>query len=185
MGQSIFSPSQRIAVDRAASEVFRPCEEINSDLGLGDVALLKLTTSATQEARAMSSLPDLQAAASVRAVGFGRSELGGIGIKYMVDIVIASYQCNGTTLNGRSDSQVYRCRPSHELVAAGLNRDTCGGDSGGPVFVFGPDTKPYLAGVTSRATDAGGRCGPGGIYVIPAAPPVRAWLEARGVSFPN
>jgi hypothetical protein len=51
-------------------------------------------------------------------------------------------------------------------------------------FSYGPDSRPYLAGVTSRATDAGGRCGPGGIYVIPAAPPVRAWLEARGVSFP-
>jgi secreted trypsin-like serine protease len=102
----------------------------------------------------------------------------------MVDIVIASYQCDGSALAGIPDSRIYRCSPSHELVAASLNRDTCGGDSGGPVFVFGQDSKPYIAGVTSRAI-VGRKCGPGGIYVIPAAPPVRAWLEARGVSFPD
>jgi hypothetical protein len=183
LGQSILSPSERIPVDLSASEVFRPCDEMR-DLSEGDVALLKLSRAATIPPRRMTSLNVIRDAASVRAVGFGRTEANNLGFKYQINIVIASFQCDGTAANGRPDREIYRCRPEHELVAAGLNRDTCGGDSGGPIYVFGPDNQVYLAGLTSRATDPDGRCGPGGIYVLPAAPPIKAWLEARGVSIP-
>jgi secreted trypsin-like serine protease len=120
-------------------------------------------------------------AASVRAVGFGQNNSKGnavIGFKFQVNIVIASYQCDGTTV-GIADEQVYRCKSPYEMVAAGLNRDTCGGDSGGPIYAFAADTKPYLVAVTSRAVDRN-LCGPGGIYVVLGAPPIRAWLEAHG-----
>jgi hypothetical protein len=58
--------------------------------------------------------------------------------------VIASYQCDGTASVGIPDSQIYRCKSVHELVAAGLNRDTCGGDSGGGIYVFGPDNNIFF-----------------------------------------
>ena len=185
LGQDSQRPIDRIPVDIAASEVFLPCNEINSDLGRGDIALLKLTRPAAAEPRRLTSLQMLRAAAAVRAVGFGRRENAPAGQKFMVDIVIASYQCDGLALTGVPDDQVYRCRNPHELVAASLNRDTCGGDSGGPVFVFDANNEAQIAGVTSRAIHPSGKCGPGGIYVIPAVEPIRQWLEARGISFPN
>jgi hypothetical protein len=53
----------------------------------------------------------------------------------------------------------------------------------GGVYVFGLDNKVYLVGVTSRGVDPTGKCGPGGIYVLLSAPPIRDWLESKGVTF--
>lgn len=183
IGQNTSTPSEKVPVDREGSDVFTPCDVIKTNLKDGDIALLKLSWPVSVPPRALTSLQTVRDAASVRAVGFGRTQTD-IGFKYQINIVIASFQCDGVTLTGIPDSQVFRCKPVHELVAAGLNRDTCAGDSGGPVYVLGPDGKIYLAGVTSRAVDPLGRCGPGGIYALPAAPPLRAWLEARGISIP-
>jgi secreted trypsin-like serine protease len=182
VGQDMQSPIETIPVDEAGSEVFQSCDTL--DLGRGDVALLKLSRPASTLPRRITSLSVVRDAASVRAVGFGKTERNRLGIKYQINIIIASFQCDGTSSDGKPDSEIYHCQPAHELVAAGLNRDTCIGDSGGPVYVLGPDNQVYLAGVTSRAIDPQGRCGPGGIYVLAAAPPIKDWLEARGVTFP-
>jgi len=180
-GTSILS-TDRARVIKEQSESFRPCDEVNHDPSGGDVALLKLESSPATTPKPLGGLPIVKESAAIRAVGFGHTETA-IGFKYQVNIVIASYQCDGTGAVGMSDSQVYRCKPAYELVAAGLNRDTCGGDSGGGVYVFGLDNKVYLVGVTSRAVDPTGKCGPGGIYVLLAASPIREWLESKGVTF--
>jgi hypothetical protein len=181
-GVSIFPPVDRVKVDKTQSKPFRPCDQVARDLSVGDIALLKLEHAVSETPRAVGALPMVRDAAAVRAVGFGRTS-NAIGFKYQVNIVIASWQCDGTAGGlGLPDQQVYRCKPTHELVAAGLNRDTCGGDSGGPIYVFGVDTRLYLVGVTSRAVFAD-RCGPGGIYVLLGASPVREWLEQQGVAF--
>ncbi|MEM6928694.1 MAG: trypsin-like serine protease, partial [Myxococcota bacterium] len=65
--------------------------------------------------------------------------------------------------------------PGGELRAGGDGVDTCIGDSGGPLFVEGPDG-PVLAGITSRsALPAPTDCGNGGIYVRVDA--ILDWVE--------
>jgi hypothetical protein len=180
-GTSILS-TDRVRVVKDQSQSFRPCEEVDRDPSGGDVALLKLERSLVAKPKPLGTLQVVKDSAAIRAVGFGHTETA-IGFKYQVNIVIASHQCDGTGPIGIPDQQVYRCKPAYELVAAGLNRDTCGGDSGGGVYVFGPDSEVYLVGVTSRAVDPTGKCGPGGIYVLLSAPPIRDWLESKGVTF--
>jgi len=56
--------------------------------------------------------------------------------------------------------------------------DTCAGDSGGPVFsTRDSDAKRRLIAVTSRAKDAHGTCGPGGIYVKVFSQDIISWLR--------
>jgi len=185
VGTSVLSPIERVKVDPARSEAYRSCDILDKDLSVGDMALLQLERpiSNPPPIPKNASLAVVRDSAAIRAVGFGRTEAS-IGFKYQVNVVIASHQCDGTAaMVGLPDEQVYRCKSSYELVAAGLNRDTCGGDSGGGVYIFGPDNQPYLIGVTSRAVDPRGKCGLGGIYPLLSAPPLREWLESKGLRF--
>ena len=120
--------------------------------------------------RRIAAAAEIDAAPFVRAVGFGNSDRQstmGFGVKRVADIPVASKSC-GTA----ADRNRYGCDRDLELVAGmkNLNRDTCNGDSGGPVYVqVGPDPgKPEswaLAGATSRATrQAVLPCGDGGVY---------------------
>src|SRR5262249_43113781 len=67
------------------------------------------------------------------------------------------------------DRQNYGSRAGIELVAGhlGLRRDSCKGDSGGPLYIADPNGNGYfLLGATSRGTiNAQRTCGDGGIYV--------------------
>jgi hypothetical protein len=100
----------------------------------------------------------------IRAVGFGNTDpesTSGYGVKRMVDIPIASVSCAG------DGPTRYGCDANLELVAGApfLNKDSCNGDSGGPIYVKSGSLW-YLAGATSRATvDSTRPCGDGGIYV--------------------
>jgi hypothetical protein len=175
----------RIPIDKLHSEAFKACSAFKQDISIGDIAILKLKTAADVSPKPIGGLQLVREAASVRAVGFGKINDGTYGQKYQVNTIIASYQCDGSENHGIPDQQVYRCRPRFELVAAGLNRDTCNGDSGGPIYVFGDDAKPYLVGLTSRSITPSGNCGPGGIYELLAAPPVRQWLVSNGIPIAN
>lgn len=80
------------------------------------------------------------------------------------------------------DDVFYDCRRGGELVAGApiYNRDTCTSDSGGPVYVLGPDGQYYLAGVTSRPVHRALRpCGDGGIYT--QVTDAVQWLSKIGV----
>jgi V8-like Glu-specific endopeptidase len=182
IGTSVLSPVTRVKIDKTKSEVFRDCNKINMDLSSGDVALIRLRSPVNVAPKEITDLPQVRTAASVRAVGFGQTKTS-IGFKYQVNIVIASYQCNGSVFSGIPDQQIYRCSPAYELVAAGLNRDTCSGDSGGPIYIIGDTLKAYVAGITSRGVNPNGDCGDGGIYVLLSASPIREWLSARGIKF--
>jgi len=114
------------------------------------------------EPRAIAD-PDLLAnMRSVRLVGFGTTDvwgLGGYGQKRVVDVPVAS-----------SDPR-FGADPQVEFVAGApfLDRDSCKGDSGGPAYVS-DGVGWRLAGATSRATDSAVRtCGDGGIYTRVAA----------------
>jgi secreted trypsin-like serine protease len=118
--------------------------------------------------RALAPSKVIDAATNGRAVGFGTTDLAGTvgyGLKQQVDVPIVSNACKGT-VKGEKDGAVYGCHLGIEIVAGKpfLNRDSCRGDSGGPLYVAHRGGW-LLAGVTSRGTDLGiTMCGDGGLY---------------------
>ncbi len=116
-------------------------------------------------ARPVAASGEIDGAFFTRAVGYGTTDFGGtmgFGLRRYVDLPVVAALCQG-----EMEPTHYGCDMGFELVAGvvGLNKDTCKGDSGGPVYVLvGGDWK--LCGATSRATDEAPRvCGDGGIYV--------------------
>ncbi|MGH1364669.1 MAG: S1 family peptidase [Calditrichia bacterium] len=98
-------------------------------------------------------------------VGFGnvnpRGTIG-YGIKRMAEVPIMSTDGSDNTDNR------YGFLEGKEFVAGhlGLMRDSCKGDSGGPLYIQGANNQYYLLGATSRGTRSGNNpCGDGGIYV--------------------
>lgn len=98
-------------------------------------------------------------------VGFGTIDHDGqrgYGIKRRVEVPIASLDCASAQVMSETG-----CKGG-EMVAGhrGLDRDSCHGDSGGPLYVQGPEGAYYLLAATSRGVrDAARQCGDGGIYV--------------------
>lgn len=78
---------------------------------------------------------------NAKLVGFGERNSGAYGSKWEVETVI-----NKITLN--------------EIWIGGAGKDTCYGDSGGPVYGQLENGEWRVYGVTSR----GGACGTGGVY---------------------
>jgi trypsin len=119
----------------------------------------------------------------VTAIGYGFTNDGGIGMRMQGDIPIFSFDCEEPALAGV-------CSPFSEMILAqGTGprggTDTCGGDSGGPVFWF-QDGRPRLLAITSRAAPGsanatGAHCGGGGIYTLLGRLSVQRWLQAAGV----
>jgi secreted trypsin-like serine protease len=120
--------------------------------------------------RRIATTDEVNKATFVRVVGFGNSDVnstGGFGVKRVADVPIASVSCSGA-----SDAGTLGCDTKLELVAGmvGLQRDSCNGDSGGPIYIqIGDDPAKSeswaIAGATSRATKtAASACGDGGIY---------------------
>jgi endonuclease G len=138
--------------------------------------------------RALAPSAVIDAAGDARVVGFGNTDPSGTfgyGVKRQTDVPVASAACDGG-VNGEEDRVVYGCDPTLELIAGKplLARDTCTGDSGGPIYVADGPGKWLLAGATSRATDsATNNCGDGGVYV--RVDRYRSWIESiPGVDLP-
>jgi hypothetical protein len=182
IGTTILDYITRLEIDKPKSRSFIDCEALNNDLSnisKGDVAVYTLRSPMNDVApRRIASENFVRAAASVRAVGFGKTSSAMFGSKFTVDIVIASHDCTEPAIQSGGP---YGCTSGAEMIAAGMNRDTCGGDSGGPIYVLGQDVNLYLAGVTSRGVDPHGGCGEGGIYVKLTNSRIREWLNAQGI----
>jgi len=113
-----------------------------------------------------------------RLVGFGAIDSQGqygFGRRHNTDLPITGWGCDpgrATTLG---------CLPASELVIPGSGgRDTCDGDSGGPVFELMPLAAQCCAGrllgITSRPmATSRTRCGGGGVYV--RVDQLDAWIE--------
>jgi Trypsin len=115
-------------------------------------------------------------------VGFGLTEKYTSGQKLYASVPIKSPLCDGVA------ESLHGCARGREVVLADkLGRvDTCGGDSGGPVYYRDMGQAPaperwVLAAVTSRASadalrvNSQVKCGPGGIYTL-LGPAAMSWL---------
>lgn len=129
-----------------------------------DVAVLKLETPLTVTPRPRRRTTDSIAPTGiVRTIGFGVDDPlhgAGFGIKRRSDMPVSGWGCDAAR------RVTAGCVPTAEMVIAAVGgRDTCWGDSGGPVLE--PDGETWrLIGITSRPTLHGGSvCGRGGIYV--------------------
>jgi len=170
---------------RVARQIPEPdeCGEAITNLDL-DIGLLILAKPLPDVGvRELASRDVIDKAFSFRIVGFGDYKIpgGGIGHGEKRETVVprATNDCLGEVPGyHKADADVYGCRPGAEIVAGtpGVGRDTCTGDSGGPLLVGPqfhgglnvPDEELRLAGVASRpiklSTDTM-PCGDGGIYV--------------------
>jgi secreted trypsin-like serine protease len=148
--------------------------EYNTKTDANDLMILvlkKKVPSKIAKPRPLATTKLIDRATKVRLVGFGSNDElahSGYGIKRQAEVAIASNSCQGC-VDGKRDARYYGCFPGLELVAGrpALMRDTCKGDSGGPVYVYDGRKKWLLACVTSRATRDPRKttiCGDGGIY---------------------
>ena len=118
---------------------------------------------------------------SLIVVGYGADASGrGVGIKRHACVGVTSRICGF-----ESQRAAYGCALGREMVltdTTGQGRDSCNGDSGGPVFAIlraGPLFYYYLVGITSRGV-GGGACGKGGIYTL-LTPGYVEWIRSQGV----
>ena len=131
--------------------------------------------------RAFAKAALIDAAGNGRVVGFGHHNADGTvgyGVKRLTDVPIVSSDCKGTT-GGRTDASHYQCHTGREIVAGrrNLGKDSCSGDSGGPLYIEDEGGDWWLAGATSRATSkAVDNCGDGGIYVRVAL--YKTWMAS-------
>jgi hypothetical protein len=153
-----------------------------------DAALLVLSGRTERPYRRRRSIDESQPPLGVvRHAGFGaRDSAGreGFGRKHFMDVWAHGWNCDA------AERQRLGCHPEFEFVLpAGAGRDTCVGDSGGPVFER-IDVAPMcptnlthasrptfrLLGITSRpVANARQRCGDGGVYV--RLDQLAGWLE--------
>jgi len=140
-----------------------------------DIGLVFLQTSAETEPRTLAlgcaAEDHLENGARVTLVGYGMTETDENNeAKNSVETEVVDASCEGIN---RFDC-IPAVSPGGELVAGGDGKDSCYGDSGGPLYLHVGD-EAYLAGVTSRGATWETDCGGGGIYVRPDA--VRDWIE--------
>lgn len=131
-----------------------------------DLRILVLERDSTVSPRHVAQGAEIGNPKKARLVGFGTVNLGGnigYGIKRMVDVPITSLGC--ATQN---EQTTFGCRGGKEMVAGhkGLLKDSCRGDSGGPLYIKSSTGGYYLLGATSRGLgNTNNVCGDGGIYV--------------------
>ncbi|CBW25644.1 putative protease [Halobacteriovorax marinus SJ] len=122
--------------------------DLESEANVSDDEILPIYTST-----------DYEKGQGVELVGFGKTEAGTNGIKFEVSTQI------------REDLQT-------EFSAGGNGKDTCAGDSGGPLFIKNEEGIFALAGVTSRTPDdANSYCGDKTIYGKAAH--AMKWIESE------
>lgn len=150
-----------------------------------DVAVLRLARASTREPRIIATdcIRDehLRDDAWVTAVGYGATNIQGTQYGTLLregSTTIDDADCGGQYADGVYMGCAPDINPGGEIGAGGDGVDACFGDSGGPLYLWTPDGKAYLTGVTSRAyagIDPNYPCRDGGIWV--RADAVMGWIE--------
>jgi hypothetical protein len=148
-----------------------------------------------------AQLSVLRPSSSLYVVGYGLTQDKTSGFRLGAEIPVLSWDCAERWAESRG------CQPFSEIVLSefgqaggrsdGRNRDSCGGDSGGPAFAVSvemdectqqPVQKNYLIAITSRGmrlnrseADSTKICGGGGIYEVVARRSVLNWLRGLGI----
>ena len=128
------------------------------------VAPRKLGTACTFQGFAAST--------SVHLVGFGSTDVRGGGDNSKLNEATAPVtdpQCSGG--NGCAPA----IAPGGEFVVGGNGKDTCFGDSGGPVYLDTPRGAVVIGAVSRGLDGTTNPCGDGGIYV--RTDKIAAWIE--------
>lgn len=116
----------------------------------------------------------------VEGYGFNGTDPKSIGVRRQAEIGVDSFICTEPWIRWST------CSPFYEFVmgvapSQGKPIDSCGGDSGGPVFAQDANKKEYLVGIVSRGVPlaqpfVAGDCGAGGIYTFLGRESVLTWL---------
>lgn len=134
------------------------------DTPIAGVTPRKIGTSCTFQSFAQKPM--------VHLVGFGSTDPQGNGNNTLLNEVmtpVTDPECTGG--NGCQAA----ISPGGEFVAGGQNKDSCFGDSGGPVYLDTPGG-PVVIGAVSRGLDNSATpCGGGGIYV--RTDKIVQWIE--------
>jgi endonuclease G len=142
-----------------------------------DVGVLRLQRAVTVKPRTVAALCTASKAlvrgAEVEIVGFGATTEEGWDTNSRLRQATISITDPTCELDAACQEVV---APRGEFAAGGMGRDSCFGDSGGPVFMP-TDDGPVLLGVVSRGlATAAAPCGGGGVYV--RADRVMAWVRS-------
>lgn len=116
---------------------------LSTPLNLPESAYVPVLTDADE----IAELNALGAKAQI--VGFGLRNGNGFGLKYEVTTSVVKSISSGLSYDAKT-----------EIAIGGSGKDSCNGDSGGPVYGQLKSGEWRVYGVTSR----GGSCGTGGIY---------------------
>lgn len=131
-----------------------------------DIRVLILDSDSTVRPRHVAQGAEIGNPTKARLVGFGTVNLGGTigyGVKRRVDVPITSLGCET-----QDEEDEFGCTRGKEIVAGhrGLLKDSCRGDSGGPLYIKNSQGGYSLLGATSRGLgNTENVCGDGGIYV--------------------
>ena len=177
-----FGPTSRNGdevIEVVASSAYGSCPADKLPRGKDLAILILKNAPASATPRALASTRLINRAQFVRAVGFGMTEKKDLGVRLMVDLPVVSTNCAGSTARG-ADADAYGCVANVELVAGmrNLDKDTCNGDSGGPVFVRLDDGGYAVAAATSRGVENARVCGDGGIYARVDSAAFQ-WIQAK------
>lgn len=160
-------PAERVALGPDVSRpraIHRVSKGVPAPERWLDAAVLVLDTAVAAPVAAWRAADDdTPPVGFLRAVGFGSTNRllnQTFGRKRFVETFTTGWGCD---VHRAAETQ---CRQESELVlTGGANRDTCNGDSGGPLFEQHEQRRRLLA-ITSRSADPlGAGCGSGGIYV--------------------
>lgn len=131
-----------------------------------DLRVLLLAHDSTVKPRKIAHGAMIRNAKRATVAGFGTIDLHGTvgyGRKRKVIVPIESIDCAAA-----GEARQHGCLKGFELVAGhrGLLKDSCRGDSGGPLYIQDHAGDYFLLGATSRGVRSQKQtCGDGGIYV--------------------